>query len=104
MSSISSVVEVSNIFDDLLTENQRLLNQLVFADKCLNVLNKFKTFVDLVFNNYKIDFNSNDSQNYKTLKEEVEEVLNDSQTLNEHLIEDQKEKEVMATEELSTQC
>ena len=43
-------ININDIFNDLKEENKRLLNQLLFADKCLKCLTEFKSFVDLVIN------------------------------------------------------
>ena len=46
-------VLVNDIFDDLFNENKRLLNELLFANKCIEVLNEIKTFLDLNSNEIK---------------------------------------------------
>ncbi|XP_054162655.1 zinc finger protein 11-like [Oppia nitens] len=38
-------IVVNDLFDEIINENNRLCNQLVFAMKCLDVLKKFETFV-----------------------------------------------------------
>ena len=40
-----SVDEINISFDELRDENQRLINELLFADKCLKILLEFKSFV-----------------------------------------------------------
>ena len=39
-----SYILVNDIFDEILNENNRLLNELLFADKCIKVLKEIKIF------------------------------------------------------------
>ena len=41
-------IKYSDLFEELSEENIRLLDELSFADKCLKILVRFKTFVDFV--------------------------------------------------------
>ncbi len=59
------VIRINHIFDELIEENKRLKNELLFANKRLNVFNEFKSYLyqnyinkcksNHIFN----DFNSN---------------------------------------------
>ena len=46
MSSV--VINATDVFDELSEENNRLLNELISAIKCLKALTEFKSFVDLI--------------------------------------------------------
>ena len=52
-SNESSVLVIKDVFEELTEENQRLLNELVFANKCLNIFIEIKTFVNSMFNTFK---------------------------------------------------
>ena len=67
---------VNNIFDDLKEENNRLLNELLFADKCLKCLTEFKSFVDLVINKINNYLEENDILKYKEFCSTYETILN----------------------------
>ena len=41
-------IKVNDVFEELSEENKRLLNELMFANKCLKVLITFKTFVEFI--------------------------------------------------------
>ena len=58
-------INVNDIFDDLKEENERLLNELLFADKCLKYLTEFKSFVDLVINKINNYLEENDISKYR---------------------------------------
>ena len=70
-----SYIEVIDIFDDLRQENKRLLNELLFADKCLKCLTEFKTFVDLVINKIDNYLEVNDISKYREFCSTYETIL-----------------------------
>jgi hypothetical protein len=39
------VIRINHIFDELIEENKRLKNELLFANKRLNVFNEFKSYL-----------------------------------------------------------
>ena len=49
-------VLINDLFEEIIEENKRLLNELLFTKKCLNVFIGFKTDFDLVFNKIWINF------------------------------------------------
>ena len=68
-------VLVNDIFDELFNENKRLLNELSFADKCIKVLNKIKTFIDLNSNEIKVNLVSKQLKVFNDLLQTIEEVF-----------------------------
>ena len=68
-------VLVNDIFDELFDENKRLLNELLFADKCIKVLNKIKTFLDLNSNEIKVNLVSKQLKVFNDLLQTIEEVF-----------------------------
>ena len=67
-----SLYVVNDVFDELKEENNRLYNELLFADKCLKSLIKFKTFIDKIsylFENY---LEVNDRKEHKELIRSVD--------------------------------
>ena len=69
-------INVNDIFDDLKEENRRLLNELLFADKCLKCLTKFKSFVDLVINKINNNLDDKDISKYREFCSTYETILN----------------------------
>ena len=72
---MSSFLVIEDIFDELREENKRLSNELIFVNKCLNIFIEFKTFVNSVFNTFKDNFSSIDSQKYEELDENLNGVV-----------------------------
>ena len=68
-------IVVNDVFDELKVENNRLFNELIFADKCLKVLIEFKTFVELNSNQFKQNLDQNNKQIYEQMRENVNQVL-----------------------------
>ena len=64
-----------NQFNEVVEENLRLENELLFANKCIETLITFKSFVDLISNKFKNNLNSNEWQKFEKLRKDVEEVL-----------------------------
>ena len=74
-SNESSFLVIEDVFEELTEENQRLLNELIFANKCLNIFIEFKAFVNSMFNIFKDNFSSIDSQKYEEFDEKLNEVV-----------------------------
>ena len=68
-------IKVNDIFDELLAENKRLLNELLFSQKCLNVLNKIKIHLNLIHNKYENIIDSEDKQLFNELTEEYKQTI-----------------------------
>src|SRR6267142_5261832 len=78
----NSNVSTNDILVELKDENNRLNNELLFANKCLNVLNKFKSYLYLNYINkckcdQSLDKNSNQ---LKDLEIEFNSLINEKQT------------------------
>ena len=48
-------IVVNDVLEELNEENKRLLEELLFADKCLKVLIEFKGFVELNSNQFELN-------------------------------------------------
>ena len=66
---------VNDIFDEILYENKRLFNELLFADKCINVLTEIKTFIHLNYNEIKVNLVSNQLKVFNNLCQTIEDVF-----------------------------
>ena len=73
-------IRVNDIFDELFDENNRLFRQLLFSNKLINVLNKFKISFDLITCKLKTNLNSKQLKTIENLAEEYEEVVNETPT------------------------
>ncbi len=72
-------IKVNDIFDELIEENKRLLNELLFANKCLNVFIDFKTKLNVIFDDLRLKLNSNEIKLFEDLDNKYKEVLNEKQ-------------------------
>ena len=79
---MSSVIIVRDIFEELIEENKRLLNDIKFANECLLKLIDLKSFVELIFGKIEYNLEENDFQKYYKLNGEVNEVLQRRQDIN----------------------
>ena len=70
-------IVVNDVLEELNEENKRLLEELLFANKCLKVLNEFKNFVELNSNQFKLNLENNKRERYEELSENVNQVLNE---------------------------
>ncbi|XP_054162165.1 zinc finger protein 675-like [Oppia nitens] len=73
-------IVVNDLFDEIINENNRLCNQLVFAMKCLDVLQTFETFIRKVMTFKTIIINeqqlsSQDIQTLDQLDNQLQEVV-----------------------------
>lgn len=72
-------IEAEDVFEELKQENRRLLNELIFAEKCINLLEKFRTNLKSFNNNckcdetieYKLSFNELETK-YKFIKRQFD--------------------------------
>ena len=58
---------------------------LLFINKCLNVFIDFKTKLNVIFNDLKLNLNSNEIKMFEDLDNKYNEVLNERQ-LNETIV------------------
>ena len=68
-------IKVNDIFDELSDENNRLNNELMFANNCLNVLNKIKVLLNKFCLKYETIIDSEDKQELNQLKDEFNSVI-----------------------------
>ncbi|XP_054156315.1 putative zinc finger protein 730 [Oppia nitens] len=59
----SMVVTVDDIVDQLWSENKRLLKELLFANKCLNILDELKSELNLIYKKFETQLNTEDKFN-----------------------------------------
>ena len=76
-----SDIKINDILEDLCEENKRLLNELMFANKCLKILINYKTFIDFISNKIKTNLDANESQKIEKLNKDIEEVLKERNQL-----------------------
>ena len=62
-----SDILVNDIFDELIDENKRLLNALLFSNKCINLFIEFKSFIDSISTKLKPILISNELIKYNEL-------------------------------------
>ena len=96
-------VLVNDIFDQLFNENKRLLNELLFADKCIEVLNEIKTFIDLNSNEIKVNLVSKQLKVFNDLLQTIEEVFREKNSFVIEVKEEVIEKISNLINELSLQ-
>ena len=91
-----SSILINDIFEELSEENKRLLNELMFANKCLNVLIRFKTFIDFIFNKIETNLDSNNCQKFKELRKEVEDIFEEKEKItNQNIKEENQSKQTL---------
>ena len=85
-----SFIKVNDIFDELIAENKRLLNQLLFSNKCLNVLIEIKTNFNSIINELKTNLSSNQLKTiedleikYKNIESEKQQIISNNEENNE---------------------
>ena len=83
-------IKVNDIFDELSEENKRLNKELMFANNCLNVLNKFKLFLNKICLIFESNLKSEDKQELNQLEEEFNSIIDSKEKMRETnvLIED----------------
>ncbi|XP_054156373.1 zinc finger protein 677-like [Oppia nitens] len=60
----SMVVTIDDILDQLWSENKRLLKELLFSNKCLNILNELKTELNLIYKKFETQLITEDTFNH----------------------------------------
>jgi hypothetical protein len=96
----NTCIQINDIFDELIEENKRLNNELMFANKCLNVLNEFKSYL---YNNYinkcKCNHIFNDfiSNQFKYLEKEFDSICGQKLSIDSNV----KTSESIESEELN---
>src|SRR5882757_10543379 len=73
VSEKSVMISINDIFDELMVENKRLLNELLFANKCLNEL---KTHLMKIHSKYETLIDCEDKQHLNSLSQMLDQ-LND---------------------------
>ena len=66
--------EEEQCLEDMSEDSKQSLNDLMFANKCLNILIEFKSFVDSIFDKIKDNLEENDFSKYNELNDKVNEV------------------------------
>ena len=72
-----SLAKVSDIFEQLKEENKKLLNELMFANKCLIKLIEFKSFIELIFQKISNNLEVNECQRYELLTQDIDNTFGD---------------------------
>ena len=85
---------MNDIFDELFNENKRLLNELLFAEKCIKVLNKIKIFINLNSNEIKVNLVSKQLKVFNDLLQTIEEVFREKNSFVIEVKEEVIEKSV----------
>ena len=95
---IIKVIDVNDVLEELKEENNRLLNELLFANKCLTILCEFKIFVDLISIKFKENLKSNETKKFRQLSEKVDQTIRttniDIKTIKSEINEEFGEQEV----------
>ena len=72
------VIITNDLFDELMEENKRLLNELIFAEKCLKMFNEFKSCVDFISIKFQLILESNELKNFRKLSEKLNKLIDKS--------------------------
>src|ERR1700712_816455 len=76
-------IKVNDIFDELSEENKRLNEELMFANNCLNVLNKFKSLLNKICVKFETIIDSEDKQELNQLEDEFNSFIKSKEQINE---------------------
>ena len=76
-----SFIRVNDIFDELFAENKRLLNELLFSNKCLNVLIEIKNNFNSIINELKIYLNENQLKTIEDLEMNTKSIESEKQQI-----------------------
>jgi len=71
-----SQVFINDLFDELKEENNRLLNQLLFAQKCIKLFENYRNFLNSFCNNCKCDQNIRNKLTFNDLENQYKSVFN----------------------------
>ena len=77
MALIRSSVAITDVFKEIREENQRLFDELLFANKCLTKLIEFKTFVEFISFKFKHNLELIELKRFEYLCQTIKEVLRD---------------------------
>jgi len=96
-------IEVNDVFEELKEENNRLSKQLLFAEKCFELFEKFRNCLNSYNNNCKCITNSNNKliynyleNEYKSVSEEYEkQIRNNVKSIKENFKENKINKIVL---------
>jgi hypothetical protein len=61
-------IEINDLFDELINENKRLFNELLFAQKCIKLLEKYRNYLNNIYINCKCDQNIENKLNFNDLE------------------------------------
>jgi hypothetical protein len=68
-------IEINDLFHELINENKRLLNELLFAQKCIKLLEKYRNNLNNICINCKCDQNFENKLNFNDLEIEYKSVF-----------------------------
>ena len=71
----NTVIDINDVLEELSEENNRLLNELLFANKCLKMFIQFKTFVDFISNKFKLNLETNELEKYEEFNEDINQIV-----------------------------
>ena len=77
----SPTVMASDVFEEIIDENNRLISELLFADRCLSVLREVKAFHDWIANQLRPLLDENQLKSYTKICEDIDEVVAKSSPL-----------------------
>lgn len=69
-------IVVNDIFDELLAENKRLFNELLFANNCIQVFNRIEFHLKTIHSKYESIIGSEDKEEFNQLEDELKLTLN----------------------------
>jgi len=75
-------IQINDIFDDINQENNRLKNELLFANKCINILYKFKYYLNRICDNFGNNLDQKLAQELNKLEEDYKELIEEKQNEN----------------------
>ena len=76
-----SFIRVNDIFDELFAENKRLLNELLFSNKCLNVLIEIKYNFNSIIDELKTNLNENQLKTIEDLEKRYQTIESEKQQI-----------------------
>ena len=76
-----SFIRVNDIFDELFAENKRLLNELLFSNKCLNVLIEIKYNFNSIIDELNTNLNENQLKTIEDLEKRYQTIESEKQQI-----------------------
>ncbi|XP_054167578.1 zinc finger protein-like [Oppia nitens] len=70
-----AIIEVDDMFDELLVENNRLINELFIANKSLNLLNELIDHLNFVHKKYEDTIVTKDYKQWQRLQQSVDKLM-----------------------------